>query len=87
MDLRYVLSHWWHTHVIPGWKQAWKFLSMQGMLLALTIQGVWVTLPDDWRASIPTPLIAGLTIACLIFGVIGRLYQQKGIDDGDKTST
>ncbi len=63
--------------LIDNWKKALKLYSVQFMSIAITVQGVWVTLPDDWRASIPSEVVSGITIGCLVFGVIGRLVQQK----------
>jgi hypothetical protein len=75
------LADWASHNLICGWKSSWKFISMQGMALALAVQGVWITFPDDWRASIPSEYIAFLTAGCLVLGVFGRLYKQKGVPD------
>jgi hypothetical protein len=85
MKVRESLADWAAHNLICGWKKSWKFVSMQGMVLAVATQATWVTLPDDWRASIPGSVVAGITIACLIIGIVGRIYAQKGVDDGNET--
>jgi hypothetical protein len=62
--------------LVEDWKKAWKWLSMQGMAVALTVQGVWITLPDDWRASLDNKVVAGITMVCLVIGVVGRFVKQ-----------
>ncbi len=63
--------------LIDNWKKALKMYSVQAMTLAITVQTVWITLPDDMRASVPSAWVSGATVLCLVFGVIGRLVQQK----------
>ena len=63
--------------LVDDWNKAWKWISMQGMVTAGVIQSVWITLPDDWRSSLNTHWISGLTIVCLVIGVFGRLYKQN----------
>jgi hypothetical protein len=46
------------------------------MVLAATIQGVWATLSEDMRESVPQGTIASITIAILVMGVAGRLIDQ-----------
>lgn len=85
MKVRESLANWAARNLICGWKKSWKFLSMQGMLLALTTQGVWASLPDDWRASVPTSIVTVLTMACLALGVAGRLVKQPGLPDENQS--
>jgi len=62
--------------LIDNWKSCLKMYSVQMMTLALTVQGVWASMPDDMRASVPSGIISAITIGCLVLGVIGRLVQQ-----------
>ena len=61
-------------------KQAWRWFSVQAMVLAGALQGAWMYVPDDLRASIPPGLVQGITIALLAAGVAGRLVQQTPKD-------
>ena len=68
--------------LIDNWKDAWKWLSVHCMVLAGSIQGAWLYIPDDMRQSIPSKLVTGLTIGLLMLGVIARLIKQGGNDAG-----
>jgi hypothetical protein len=58
-------------------KQAGRWISMQSMVVAGAIQGAWLFLPEDLKASIPPNVVQGITLALLAFGVAGRLVKQK----------
>ena len=58
-------------------KECWKWVSMWCMTLAGTIQGAWMYIPEDMKASIPTGVIQGLTIVLLVVGMAGRVIKQK----------
>jgi hypothetical protein len=58
-------------------KQAGRWLSVQSMVVAGAIQGAWLFLPEDLKASIPPNVVQGITLALLAFGVAGRLVKQK----------
>jgi hypothetical protein len=63
--------------LIDEWKTAYRMFSVQAMAIAGAIQGVWVTLPDDMKAALPATAVHYLTMALLVFGVIGRLVSQS----------
>ena len=56
---------------------AWRWFSVQSMVLAGAIQGAWLFVPDDLRASVPPQWLQGITIALMCMGVAGRLVKQK----------
>lgn len=58
-------------------KQAWRWLSMQAMVVAGAIQGAWLFIPEDLKSSIPPHIIQIVTLALLAFGVAGRLVKQE----------
>jgi hypothetical protein len=62
--------------LITNWRKAYRMLSVQAMTLATTIQGVWMLVDADMRATIPTNVVQWLTIGLLIFGIVGRLVDQ-----------
>ena len=66
--------------LIDNWRQAWRFVSVQAMALAIALQGVWINLPDDLRAYIPDKIALSVTAGILFLGLIGRLFQQRGAD-------
>jgi hypothetical protein len=65
-------------------KECWKWVSMWCMTLAGTVQGAWAYLPEDMKASIPTGVIQGITVALLVLGMAGRVIKQpkRRNDDG-----
>jgi len=63
--------------LVDDWKDCLRWFSVNCMLIAATIQGVWASLPEDMRASIPTGIVSGLTIFVLVLGVAGRLVKQE----------
>ncbi len=63
--------------LISDWKKAWKWASVRCMAVSIAIQGAWVFIPEDMRASIPTNLVQTITIALLLAGMIGRITTQK----------
>jgi hypothetical protein len=65
--------------LIDEWKKAWRMLSVQAMTLAGAVQGAWMGVPEDWKASVPANLIQGLTLALLVIGVVGRLVKQDSV--------
>lgn len=62
--------------LVANWKRAWRWISVQAMVLAGALQGAWMFVPDDLRASIPPGVVQGFTIVLLTLGVIGRLVDQ-----------
>ena len=56
--------------------RAYRWFSMQALLLAGGIQMTWMNLPPEMQASIPPGWVTKATLAVLVFGAIGRLVQQ-----------
>ena len=57
-------------------RRAWKWFSMQAMVLAGALQGGWQMLPDDLRSNVPDGLATVLTMVILVAGIVGRLVDQ-----------
>jgi len=62
--------------LIEDWRRAWRWVSVQCMILAGSIQGAWVFVPDDMKASIPPNVLQCATLVLLGIGVVGRFVQQ-----------
>lgn len=62
--------------LVANWKRAWRWISVQVMVLAGALQGAWMFVPDDLRTSIPHGIVQGFTLVLLVLGVIGRLVDQ-----------
>jgi hypothetical protein len=63
--------------VIEEWRQAWRWFSLQAMVLVAAIQGGWAALPDDLKQHFPSKIVAGVSVALLVLGVGGRLVKQR----------
>lgn len=57
-------------------KNAWKWLSVQMMILAGSIQTAWEAAPADLKSSFTPTQIYYVTISLLAIGIIGRLIKQ-----------
>ena len=62
--------------LVDNAKQAWRWFSVQSMVLAGAVQGAWLFVPDDLRSTVPQPWLQGITIALMCMGVAGRLVKQ-----------
>lgn len=57
-------------------KRCWRWLSVQCMVVAGAIQTAWVFIPEDMKATFPKNWLQVITVALLVIGVVGRLFQQ-----------
>lgn len=62
--------------LVEDWKKAWRWFSVNAMLLAGAIQAAWIGTPDDLRAAVPAHLVQWITMALLGLGVAGRVVKQ-----------
>lgn len=66
--------------LVPNVGRAWRWFSVQAMVLATAVQGAWLALPADMKATVPDRLVMAATIVLLVLGVVGRLVDQGGSD-------
>lgn len=64
-------------HLVDDWKNAWKWISMNCMVIAAALQGAWIYIPEDLRDNVPPDVINLLTVSLLAMGVLGRLVKQE----------
>lgn len=62
--------------MVEGWRSAWSWISVKCMVLGGALQGAWLAVPDDMKASIPPNVVQYATLALLAVGVAGRLTKQ-----------
>ena len=62
--------------MIAEWRQAWRWFSMQAMLLSGAVQAAWVALPADLKQYLPSWLGLVLSLSVLVLGLGGRLVRQ-----------
>lgn len=63
--------------LVPEWRKAWRWVSMQAMALATAALATWSLMPDDLKSALPSWLVPGFAAGVLIFGMAGRLVKQK----------
>lgn len=67
--------------LIPDWRRAWRYFSVQADVLAVAVSGAWLAVPDDLRAAVPHQWLAIAALALAALGIIGRLIKQGESDD------
>lgn len=65
--------------LVDDWRQAWCWISVKCMVLGGAIQGAWIFIPEDMKASIPPNIVQYVTIALLAVGVLGRVTKQPDL--------
>jgi hypothetical protein len=64
--------------LVRGWKSAWKWLSVQFVAAAGTVQLSVLAFPETIRQYLPDWLTHVLAVVLLAGDVLGRLVDQKG---------
>lgn len=62
--------------LVPNWRKAWRWLSVQFMALAAAAQVAWETLPPEALAVIPVDWRGYITLGLVLAAMIGRLIDQ-----------
>lgn len=70
--------------IIPEWRHAWKWLSVNCMAFSLAIQGAWLGIPQDMRDHLPNHIASIATAALLVLGIAGRFVKQTPPKKGKK---
>ena len=65
--------------LVDDWRKAGTWISVKCMTLGIAIQGAWVFIPEDMKASLPPSLVQYMTMALLGAGVLGRLIKQDEV--------
>lgn len=63
--------------LVADWKKAWRWFSVQAMALSGAIQLTWVNIPSDLKSSIPDVAVTYAAVGLAVFGIIGRIVDQK----------
>ena len=69
-------------HLVPNWQKAWKWLSVQAMVISAAFQLTWGSFPEDLKQHIDAKTAKTISVSILILGVVGRLVKQKDGDHG-----
>lgn len=63
--------------LIDEFRNAWRFLSVQLMVLSTAILGFWSIIPEEFKHYMPDWSMKLLLGVLLIGGIGGRLIKQK----------
>lgn len=71
--------------LVHNWKECLTWISTQCMIGAAAVQGAWVYIPDDLRASMPHGIVEGVTVSLLAVGFVGRIIKKElpDVDSAD----
>lgn len=58
--------------LVPNWRSAWKWISVQAIALAAILEG----LPMEAKDAIPDPYRGYVTLVLLLAAGIGRMVDQ-----------
>lgn len=69
--------------LVPNWRRAWRWLSMNIPATNFAFLGTWATLPPKFQDALPIEWVLGIAAALILMGMFGRLIEQEG---GDATN-
>lgn len=62
--------------LVEEWRSAWRWISVNCMVAAGALQGAWLFIPEDMKATVPPGVLQWVTGALMVVGFIGRLVKQ-----------
>ena len=63
--------------LIPDWRQAWKWFSVQAFAVIIMLPMIWASLPADAKAYLPDAWKPWLMVALAVAGILGRIIDQN----------
>jgi len=63
--------------LIPNWRRAWRWFSVQALAILAVLPMVWLQLPPDIKAYIPPAWGWAVFVTIAFGGIIGRLVDQN----------
>ena len=62
--------------LVDGWRNAWRWISVQCMAISLALQGAYMLIPPKMQDAIPDGLLQYVAWGMLAVGFVGRFVQQ-----------
>lgn len=62
--------------IVPNWRRAWRWFSVQAMGLSAAGSAAWLAVPEDLRAAVPSEYLAAAAGTLAVLGMIGRFVDQ-----------
>jgi hypothetical protein len=63
--------------LIPQWRRAWRWFSVQAFALQGALAAAWLAVPDTLRATVGAEWLAAAAIILTVLGTAGRLVDQN----------
>jgi hypothetical protein len=63
--------------IVPDWRRAWRWFSVQAFAVIMAIPFVWMSLPDDVKGFLPEAAEPWVLAALAAIGLFGRLVDQN----------
>lgn len=63
--------------LIPDWRNAWKWFSVQALAILIALPVLWMGLPADVKAMVPEAWKPWIMVAIAVAGFAGRLVDQN----------
>lgn len=63
--------------LVPNWRKARKWLSIQIPAINIAFLGTWAVLPQKFQDALPVWAVVAIAVALLVLGMVGRLIQQE----------
>jgi hypothetical protein len=65
--------------LVPNWRKWYRMACIWAMTLAGAVQTTWELIPPDLKAGVPPKHVYAVTMALLVFGIVGRLVSQPKV--------
>ena len=69
--------------LIPEWKRWYRMFSQWAFVAAGALQGVWLTLDEAQKQTLPDGAVNVVTGIVVVLGFVGRLIDQPKVRDVD----
>lgn len=63
--------------LVPDWRQAWRWMSIQFPALNAAFLSTWALLPEKFQNALPVNTVLWIALALIALGLFGRLIDQK----------
>lgn len=63
--------------LVPDWRSAWRWLSVQALAVIALLPVVWPTLPPQVTGWVPEEWRPWIIVLLAVGGIAGRLVDQK----------
>jgi hypothetical protein len=63
--------------LVPDWREAWKWFSMQFAALIIALPVAWMAVPEEVKAYLPDKWKPWIMVALGVCVFLGRIIDQK----------